>query len=285
MRLVLSRKGFDSSAGGRPSPILPDGTLVPLPMPLEAARSVAYGNLRAGDTRLGQLVQDLTGGKFTSRDLAHVDPDLCEATLRGRRAGWRPLFGQGNAAQRHLAAQGVGPGDLFLFFGWFRQAERHDDRYRFVRGAPDLHVVFGWLQVADPLPGGMSGRGGAPSWARYHTHFHNDWPSNTVYLSRRSLQLPGLRRRLPGGGAFKHFSSGLCLTAPGESRSVWKLPRFFAPADSRPILSYHHNPRRWTPGRDCCYLRSVGRGQEFVVDSDLCPDAVAWAVNLVESNG
>ena len=33
MKLVLSRKGFDSSAGGIPSPILPDGRLISLPIP------------------------------------------------------------------------------------------------------------------------------------------------------------------------------------------------------------------------------------------------------------
>src|ERR1035441_4619606 len=31
MKLILSRKGFDSSAGGKPSPIFPDGTMISLP--------------------------------------------------------------------------------------------------------------------------------------------------------------------------------------------------------------------------------------------------------------
>lgn len=34
-RLVLSRKGFDSGYGGMPSPILPDGRLQPLPIPVD----------------------------------------------------------------------------------------------------------------------------------------------------------------------------------------------------------------------------------------------------------
>ena len=33
MKLVLSRKGMDSAAGGMASPILPDGTLLSLPIP------------------------------------------------------------------------------------------------------------------------------------------------------------------------------------------------------------------------------------------------------------
>ena len=33
MKIILSRKGFDSSNGGISSPILPDGTLLSLPIP------------------------------------------------------------------------------------------------------------------------------------------------------------------------------------------------------------------------------------------------------------
>ena len=33
MKLIFSRKGFDSSAGGIPSPILPDGRMISLPIP------------------------------------------------------------------------------------------------------------------------------------------------------------------------------------------------------------------------------------------------------------
>ena len=33
MKLILSRKGFDSQSGGCPSPIFPNGTLYSLPIP------------------------------------------------------------------------------------------------------------------------------------------------------------------------------------------------------------------------------------------------------------
>ena len=33
MKVILSRKGFDSKAGGVPNPILPDGTLLSFPIP------------------------------------------------------------------------------------------------------------------------------------------------------------------------------------------------------------------------------------------------------------
>ena len=44
MKIILSRKGFDSGSGGCPSPILPDGRLISLPIPVEGER-LSYGDL------------------------------------------------------------------------------------------------------------------------------------------------------------------------------------------------------------------------------------------------
>ena len=38
MKVILSRKGMDSESGRVASPILPDGTLLSLPIPIEKAR-------------------------------------------------------------------------------------------------------------------------------------------------------------------------------------------------------------------------------------------------------
>lgn len=36
MRIILSRKGFDSEYGGCASPILPDGKMISMPIPSES---------------------------------------------------------------------------------------------------------------------------------------------------------------------------------------------------------------------------------------------------------
>ena len=152
MKLVLSRKGFDLSSGGAPSPILPDGTMFSLPVPL--ARSVkTYNDIRKGrdESTIVRLVEDLTGGNIGRDALAHLDPDLDHAAL-DRAPGWRPCFGQTDAAQTHLEGCGVGPGDLFLFFGWFRQVRKaHNGRWAIDRNSPNLHVIFGWLQIGEAI--------------------------------------------------------------------------------------------------------------------------------------
>ena len=62
MKLIFSRKGFDSQYGGVPSPILSDGTLLPLPIPSRQGRSLRDIQSSAGP--LHTLVSDLTGGKI-----------------------------------------------------------------------------------------------------------------------------------------------------------------------------------------------------------------------------
>ena len=155
MKLILSRKGFDAANGRFPSPILPSGQLCSLPIPdthPERQKSLRrYAEIQTGDIPLGKLVADLSRGRIPPTTPTHLDPDLNTASVP-RQTGWRPVFGQSGAAETHLRRQGVGPGDIFLFYGWFRQAEMVGGRFRYVPNAPDWHVLFGWLQVARRTP-------------------------------------------------------------------------------------------------------------------------------------
>jgi len=279
VKVVLSRKGFDSAAGGVASPILPDGTLLSLPIP--ALQSpIRYGDLQPFGHDLGGIVRDLTKGHLHARSHAHLDPDLNVSSMT-RQRGWRPLFGQCDNEQTVLDREGVGPGDLFLFFGWFREVHRVDGSLCFRRGAPDLHVLWGWLQIDScwRLPRQV------PQWATYHPHLDpTPRRKNVIYKGTSALRLPDRRSRAAGAGVFRHFAEALRLTAPGCTRSVWSLPSWFLPHGGR-ALGYHGDPDRWSHDGDRCLLRSVGRGQEFVLDTDDYPEALAWAHDLILSHG
>lgn len=278
MKLILSRKGFDASTGGVPSPILPSGQLCSLPIPSKGADNIRYGDMAAGDINLGTLVEALTDGAVSASDTAHLDPDLDRGALP-RSDKWRPLFGQAGAAQGHLRNQHIGPGDIFLFFGWFRRAEYHDGSYRFVSDAPNVHVLFGWLQVAEKIRVGTEP---APAWAQYHPHLQNpDRPSNTLYVARTHLSLPTAHADRPGAGVFSKYSTRLRLTASGESRSVWRLPAWFHPYRKSTSLTYHRDPDRWRHRGNHVLLRTSPRGQEFVLDCDEFPDAIAWIASML----
>ncbi len=59
MRLILSRKGFDSSSGGCSSPIFPDGSMIALPIP-DKRSPIQYQDLTWRGRNLGDVVAQLT---------------------------------------------------------------------------------------------------------------------------------------------------------------------------------------------------------------------------------
>ncbi|HSM54409.1 MAG TPA: hypothetical protein VK839_09555, partial [Erythrobacter sp.] len=138
------------------------------------------------------------------------------------------------AAQTHLERQGVREGDVFLFFGLFREGERSDPHHR----------IFGYLQVEEMIPLA----GGAPRELVElgHPHALGMHHKNDVIY------------RGPGRVAAR-ASDNLRLTVPGGPVTLWQRPDWL----KRGGLSYHDRADRWLRGGK---LRSVARGQEFVAD-------------------
>lgn len=284
MKIILSRKGFDSSPqyGRIPSPILPDGTLLSLPIPANAGESlVKYSDLEnVHGHSPAKLIKDLTKGKVMPSMRTHLDPDLRRHTL-SRDRGWQPLFGPHPKSHTHLKNQCVEIGDLILFFGYFRNVELDPDSdiYHFV--GEHLHVLFGWLQIDKMLPAGLRHREDAQKWALYHPHYQGDWDNNYVYVARKQLSIPGLRKKLPGGGAFEKYSDVLRLTAPDCSRSIWQIPRGIYPKRGQELLSYHSDKKLWSRTPIHTRLQTRPKWQEAVLDSDKCPEVITWARQIL----
>lgn len=282
MRLILSRKGFDSSYGGVASPILPDGRLCSLPIPVPYDDGATFEHVMFEGSDIGGMVESLTNGAVKRSANAHLDPDL-RRDARPRELGWLPAFGQSDSAARHLARQEVTVGDLFLFFGWFRQTTYAPSGLRFDRSAPDLHVIYGWLQVGAILKPGENDCP-SPSWLRAHPHVSGHSAkarSNVIYIANPTIQLDGLDS-WPGGGVFEHYSSALSLTAPNSRlRSQWLLPRWFC---REPRLTYHSNPERWSVRQTDVLLKSTGRGQEFVINCGRSQEPVQWVRGMFQAS-
>jgi len=272
MRVIFSRKGFDSSAGGCPSPII-DGQPISLPIPVRTTPSpVRYVDL-IGD--YGSLVEDLTKGKIERHRHCHVDPDLNPSVLP-RLRGWRGALGQVGAAQSHLSNEGVSVGDLFLFWGLFRHAEQKN-RWTFY-GAPE-HRLFGWLQVGEILQLGEDGSFAAKryAWLRDHPHVRHGWSrQNALYVAAEQLRINGAGFAVPGWGVFRQ---GLKLTADGANPSVWSMPDWLNPIRGGVGMTYHGD-HSWSPdGTMTC----ASRGQEFVADIARRTDALLWLNRLFET--
>ncbi|MEZ4682602.1 MAG: hypothetical protein R2932_51185 [Caldilineaceae bacterium] len=173
---------------------------------------------------------------------------------------------------------------ISFFFGWFREVQKVGRGYRFVRHAPDQHVIYGWLQVGEIWQGPqLSER--LPAWAGSHPHCTGGrGVRNTIYVAADQLTLPGqVLPPLPGAGCFAGYDERYCLTAPQALRTQWRLPRWFYPNRARAPLTYHGDPMRWAVDERYAYLRSATRGQEFVLDSAAYPEALPWLHNLVST--
>jgi len=223
MRVIFSRKGFDSAAGKAPSPIV-DGEPTSLPIPVSGRSETSYE--AAG---LGKLVEQVTKGRISAGHLCHEDPMF----LHGRCA-----FGQTGAAQTHLERNGVGAGDVFLFFGLFASRDGRDCHHR----------IFGYMKIDEVRRlGSRPTKSDSPEgFARRHPHTIGAWnENNTLYLGQ--------------GAKAKAAHPCLRLTRPSGPPSIWAVPAWLMRAG----LTYHDNQARWSNDGE---LRAVSRGQEFVSD-------------------
>lgn len=265
MQIILSRKGFDSKNGGMPSPILPDGTLLSLPIPSKKD-SVKYSDLFFMNKSYFEIIKELKPKTKIKNDYScHLDPDI-RKNVKKRNKNWMPLFGQQGAALSHLEKNGVCEGDIFLFFGRFRKTEEVNNRLKFDSKTGDLHVIFGYFQVgkkyyvSDYLPKRFM----------YHPHSvkSNYRKDNCIYKSADKLNIIP---ELPGAGVFK-FNNKLVLTKEGESRSKWNLPLFFKEVE----ISYH-TKKSWKKD----YFQSAAIGQEFVIKANI--KIIDWAKDIIKT--
>ena len=261
--------------------MLPDGRQVSLPIPVRhSPSSVRFADLYLDGIDVGSLVSSLTNGRISADHLCHLDPDL-DRDARPRHQDWKPAFGQVAAALKHLQRCEVGVGDLFLFFGWFRKAQQASNgQWQFVPKAPHLHQLFGWLQVGAVVEiqnQTAQARRQYPALAD-HPHLLDGWQgNNNLFIAADSLTLEGTETKLPGAGCFADSRDDLVLTDRTQTkRSVWRLPGWMLPNDGKPVLSYHYNADRWSRDDRDVILQTVGRGQEFVLDTATMAQAVPW---------
>ncbi|HKK77396.1 MAG TPA: hypothetical protein VJ953_20120 [Saprospiraceae bacterium] len=262
MKIIFSRKGFDSSYGGGASPIMPNGDLLSIPIPSNAKvkeQGIPYRDLHYGDSSYLKIMKEL-GLKIPKPATCHLDPDLLPGVYP-RPAGWRGIFGQHGAALSHLNNEQVEVGDLFLFFGSFKRTVQKKT-LQFERDH-ERHILFGYLRVNEILiPGKQIGH---PVFSA-HPHFQNDalyQPRNQVYIGQDY-------------GTFR-YDDRLVLTKNGFKKSYWELPPCFH-SDRGCTISRHKTDKfEWREGKTL--LRTIGIGQDFVVKGN--EEIKAWAEDLL----
>ena len=261
MKIILSKKGFNSQDRGIPSPIMPDGTLLSLPIP-ENGSGVLYESLSYGKYSYKEILQNL--GYLQSIWECHLDPDIYKIGLTP--TNWKAIFGQCDSAAGHLIKQEIGKGDIFLFFGTFKETEVSiDGRLQFKKNTSEKHIIYGYLQIGQVKDSDFN---------EYHWHPHSNTikykKNNRMYIAAENF----LNTVHPGHGAFK-YNKELVLTKEGETKSKWIIPNIFRDKN----MTYHPNPHRGE------YFQSTSRGQEFVVkyvDKKEITDAQKWILSMIE---
>lgn len=277
MKIIISRKGFDDQYGGFPSPILPTGKLLSLPI-ADQKDNICYSALKLdGYCNYFELITQLKGKyhdpegwhNIEPSTKCHLDPDIYRGIYH-RKEGWKPAFGQVDAAQSHLKNQEVKEDDLFLFFGSFRKTELNADGHlKFIKKEKPKYIIFGYLQIGEILKSDEHYE--CPDWLEYHPHNHERTrksKNNTIYVARDTLTL---NPNLKGSGTFK-YDDRLVLTKDSHSKSKWKLSDIF-----KKVKISCHTENCW---KQEGYFQSNAIGQEFVVETDYNIDR--WVKELFQ---
>lgn len=266
MKIILSRKGFDSSYGGGASPIMPNGDLVSIPIPAkEKERGIPYSKLSYIDKSYYQIMEEL-GLTIPENKVCHFDPDLIpEAYVR--KENWRGIFGQQGAAFTHLENQKIKRGDIFLFFGSFKRTH-FSGKIEFEKDY-ERHIIFGYLIVGEICTSktGLTN----PVFAQ-HPHFQN----KELYGTRNSVYIA---ENEEGYGTFK-YRDELVLTRKGFPKSFWELPIMFHP--SRGTTISRHSDKDFEVRKDKVFFQSKGIGQDFVIQGP--PEIEKWAIDLIHGS-
>lgn len=275
MKIILSRKGFDSGYGGYPSIILSNNEMITLPIPSINEEDYKYSDLKTRDNKsiydiMKSLNRNIKSGKnivLTKETRCHLDPDLCDFSVP-RIEGWRGAFGQINAAEKVLENNDVKEGDIFLFFGWFNDVEVIDEKYHFKKGS-GRHTIFGYLQI-DKIIHPYNDE--IPNWLIHHPHAshtaHYFKSSNCIYIAKETCTF---NSKLKGYGTFR-YNKDLDLSKKGMNRTCWDLPEIF-----KNLNITYHNKNSWKDG----YFKSACRGQEFVIEEN--ENIEKWAINLINN--
>jgi hypothetical protein len=303
-KVVLSRKGFDSSAGGDYSPFDPQtGSYVVLPIPVDDEEVTIYNPLKYEDihikgnyltgypeTNLKSLMKAMmktatikTKGEKKQSEYAHFDPWLGPCPWLAEHSNHSiGAFGQIGVPQQHLHTQKVGEDSLFLFFSRFKPIKPiGQNRENII--VPDisdenlnegLYFIYGWLKVKKVIR--QYGDIQDDNRLSRHPHatqayFDKEDPvvrkkNNTIYIADELLFPDNM---IPGCGYFPRLNKYLCLSASDsdQKHGKWISSRWRLPQffdETRPSFLCK---REWLKNEDgSCLVEIPRRWQEAVFE-------------------
>ena len=270
MKLIFSRKGIDDAYGRGASPIFPNGEMISIPIPVRGKeKGSLYKDISFRHLNYQQLIRQLD--LPIKRKICHFDPDLNPIYFK-RHLNWSPCLGHHGAAAKHLLNNHVSAGDVFLFFGSFKQLElRKYKQFGFRSDSEKRHVIFGYLRIGQilDLKNSLDKQEAMRLGYEAHPHLLNDYPkTNILFVAEHSNQSAGLF----------NFHTDLVLTKENATKSIWELPLFFKDVH----ITRHENVNRVSIQDQKTILKTVGIGQDFVVEEN--KETTKWVNQLIEKH-
>ena len=273
MKIILSRKGFDSANGGIVSPIMEDGTLISFPIPSDDKDN--FEDLIYGGQSYTKILQDLKYKEHPKYHNCHLDPDLTIDRRKNKIDGWCPIFGQVNSSAVYLLENvKVEIGDLFLFFGNYHKVRCIDGNYQYIKKTGDfysdndLQLIWGYMQVGKIIKEPEEQR--KYSW---HPHSSDSYRtkgchSNVMFMASDKLSF---NENMPGAGVLK-FREDRVLTAKNCNKATW-VKRSVYDVDS--VIGNRKNSSKIADG-----IYYAGIWQELGLKNTL--ECEEWAKSIVQ---
>jgi Nucleotide modification associated domain 3 len=274
MKIVFSRKGFDSKYGGIPSVVWPETKeMLSFPIPVKPPElGYPVENLSFMGKQLSGLLNSLDYNWERQGSHFHYDPMIQSLPERPQVGA----FGQSGSALGHLKNQEIGKGDIFLFFGTFCECYfDHNQKLKYLPMHP-FHAIWGFLEVDSHIDIESSQSDDEEKLFRQypvlkkhsalkeHPHIQNRnryKTQNTLYLGEKF-------------GTFR-FDESLRLTKMNFKKSIWELP-----AEFREAKITHVNHLAYQTGDSKAIMKTAHIGQEFVL-SDPNDGIIEWLNSIL----
>ena len=271
MKIILSRKGFDSSNGGIVSPIMEDGTMLSFPIPSKDNNN--FDDLVYYDQLYTKILQDLNYKENPEYPNCHIDPDLTIDRRKVAIEGWCPIFGQISSSAIYLIKTAeVKKGDLFLFFGNYHKVKYSNGKYQYIKKTGDfysdndLQVIWGYLQIGSIIQDPEEQK--KYSWHPHSIVDKDKKKSNVMFVASDKLSF---NKNMPGAGVLK-FREDRVLTAKNCNKATWVKRSFY---DVNSIIGNRKNSSKNPDG-----IYYAGIWQELGLKKT--PECEDWAKSIIQ---
>lgn len=283
MKIVFSRKGFDSKSGGFPSPIFPDGTVCSIPIPTTLVQ-YDYSHIKCSYER--EPIQEILN-QLTNKLIKNGELKCCDYASNAQACHYDPMefqqegylaLGQAENAEAHLRNQGVQEGDQFIFYGLFQPVNKTAGVWSYKRDTPPVHLIWSWMKIGRRFHVEREADLVREAYPFLDRHPH----LNAEYISRNRGKINGIYVS-SNYQKFKFSDTRVLTDTKNYSGcSTWRLPICFNQPDAFSYLKSFS-----AEGNDVV-TKFRGYGQEFVlnldrVDQDGRHDILSYLDNILNA--